>query len=249
MRSVCLLARSFATVGLLAAAASGHAAVSSTWTLASDYDFRGITQTAQEPALQASLDFAADGGWYIGGWASNTDFCASGAACLDADHEIDLYSGFTGTVGEHGPAWDVGLVYYSYEESAYDYPEIYASLGKDGYKAKLFYSNDFGGDTTHGNTSAFYFDGSAAVPLPENFSLLAHVGYSFGDYWDDLHAAGTGGKYFDYSVGVGYAIGNFNLAVRWIDGSDLKESDGTRGDVFSSEARVVLSIATTFPWK
>jgi len=249
MRSVCFLVRSLAAVGLLAAAANGQAAVSSTWTFASDYDFRGITQTAQEPALQASLDFTTDNGWYVGGWASNVDFCASGVACVDADYEIDLYTGFTGAIGEGGPAWDAGLVYYTYEKSVYNYPEIYASLSKSWFKAKASYSNDFGGDTTPGNTPAIYVESSAAVPLRGNLSLLAHAGYSFGDYWDDLHDASTGGKYFDYSIGVGYTLGNFNFAVKWIDGSDLEESGGTRGDVFSSEARVVLSVATIFPWK
>lgn len=239
-----------AAIGMLGAAATTQADVLSTWTLAGDYDFRGITQTAQDPALQASLDYAHDSGWYVGGWASNVDFCASSAsACLDADYELDLYGGFAGTFGESGPGWDVGLVYYTYEESDYNYPEIYASLSKDSFKAKVSYSNDFGGDTTTGNTPAFYIEVNATLPLPQNFSVLGHIGYSFGDYWDDLDDAGTGGEYPDYSVGVGYAAGHFNLAVKWVDGSDLKESDGTPDDVFSSEARVVLTIATTFPWE
>jgi uncharacterized protein (TIGR02001 family) len=84
-------------------AATASAGVSSTWTLASDYDFRGITQTAQDPARQASLDYAHDSGWYVGGWASNVDFCAQGATgCLDADYELDLYTGFAGSFGEEG---------------------------------------------------------------------------------------------------------------------------------------------------
>lgn len=236
-------------IGLLAVAVPGHAAVTSTWTAASDYDFRGITQTAQDPALQVSLDYANDAGWYVGAWASNVDFCASGSACADADYEVDLYSGFTGTFGEAGPGWDVGLIYYTYEKSVYNYPEIYASLSQGWFKGKVWYSNDFGGDTTSGDTPAFYLDGGATIPLPRNFSVLAHVGYSAGDYWDDLDAAGTGRKYFDYSIGVGYTLQRFNIAVKWVDGSDLRESDGAREDVFSSEARVVLSVATTFPWK
>jgi uncharacterized protein (TIGR02001 family) len=243
--------RVLAALGLLGAAAATQAAgLSATVTAASDYDFRGITQSAQKPAVQASVDYAHDSGWYAGAWASNVDFCASSAAgCLDAGYELDLYTGFSGSIGEGGLGWDVGLIYYSYEKSDYNYPEIYASLSKDWFKAKLSYSNDFGGDTTDGNTPAFYIEGSATVPLAHNFSLLGHVGYSFGDYWDDLDAAGTGSEYFDYSLGVGYTAGRFNLALKWVDGSDLKEADGTPDDVFSSEARAVFSFATTFPWK
>lgn len=62
-----------AATGLFVLSAGANAAVTSTWTLASDYDFRDITQSAQDPALQASVDYVHDSGWYIGGWASNID--------------------------------------------------------------------------------------------------------------------------------------------------------------------------------
>ena len=78
--------------------------------------------------------------------------------------------------------------------------------------------------------------------------LTAHAGYSFGDYWDLLKKQGAGRSYLDYAVGVGYTAGKFSFAAKWIDGSDLKELDGTPGNVFSSGSRVVLSVATTFPW-
>ena len=63
-----------AVIALGGMAATANAEVSSTITVASDYDFRGITQTARDPALQASLDWAAESGLYVGAWASNVDF-------------------------------------------------------------------------------------------------------------------------------------------------------------------------------
>ena len=54
-----------AVLALGAAAATAQAEVSSTITLASDYDFRGITQTARDPALQASLDWSTESGFYL----------------------------------------------------------------------------------------------------------------------------------------------------------------------------------------
>jgi uncharacterized protein (TIGR02001 family) len=250
MENTMTVTRILAAFSTIAVAATAHAGASSTWTAASDYDFRGITQSAQDPAIQASIDYAHDSGWYVGAWGSSIDFCGANArGCLDASYELDLYTGFSGTIGRNGLGWDAGLVYYTYEESEYDYPEIYASLSKDWLKAKLSYSNDFGGDSTAGDTPAFYVEAAATVPLPQNFSALAHVGYSFGDYWDDLDDAGLGRPYFDYSLGVGYAAGHFNLALKWVDGSDLAEADGTPDDVFSSAARVVFTAATTFPWR
>jgi uncharacterized protein (TIGR02001 family) len=236
MRNVRILAG----LGLLVAATAANAGVSSTWTAASDYDFRGITQSAQDPAIQGSIDFAADSGFYVGAWGSNVDFGDD----LDVDLEVDYYAGFAGQ-SEGGLGYDAGIVYYSYpDDGDFDYMEAYGSISKDWFKGKLWYSNDFGGDTTAGETPAWYAEVNGTFPLPQNFSVLAHAGYSFGSYWKD-----TDSEYIDYSLGVGYTISHVNLALKWVDGSDLKIADGTPGDVFSSESRVILTVATTFPWK
>jgi uncharacterized protein (TIGR02001 family) len=231
--------RILAALGTLGAATAANAGVSSTWTLASDYDLRGITQSAQDPAVQGSIDFAAESGWYIGAWGSNVDF-----GTADVDLEVDLYTGFAGA-SEGGLGYDVGLIYYTYrDDDQFNYFEAYGSLSKGWFKGKLSYSNDFGGDSTKGDTPAFYVDLNGTFPLPRNFSVLAHAGYSFGDYWED-----SNNEYFDYSVGVGYTAGKFNLALRWVDGSDLKSANGMPGDVLSSDARVIFTIGTTFPWR
>lgn len=249
--------RILAALGLLGAGTVANAGVSSTWTLTNDYDFRGITQSAKDPAIQGSIDYAADNGWYVGAWGSNIDFGPG----TDADIEVDVYTGFTGT-SEGGLGYDVGLVYYTYpSESDLNYFEIYGSVSYEWFKGKLWYSNAFGGDAaedffseTVGNddASAFYVEGNVAIPLPKDFSVLLHAGYSMGDYWDNSARAvnldaGTNfdGEYFDYSIGVGYSINNFNLALKYVDtDGDLE----TTGDVFNNEGRVIFSVATTFPW-
>src|SRR4051812_44508232 len=35
-----------------------------------EYRYRGISQSAREPALQGGIDFAHKSGWYVGTWAS-----------------------------------------------------------------------------------------------------------------------------------------------------------------------------------
>ena len=249
-----LIRGGLATIGLLAVAGAAQAGVTSTWTLTNDYDFRGITQTAGDPAIQGSLDYAADAGWYVGAWASNIKFGVPDGIGLSNPHiETDFYGGFTKTL-DTGLVYDVGAVYYAYlQETDFDYLEAYAGIGyapKDGIsiKGKFFYSPDFGGKTTSGNTPAEYLSGDLAVPLPSNFSILAHAGYSFGDYWDKAKDAGFGQSYFDWNVGVGYTAGKFNLAAKWIDGSDDKPAQHIPGDFFTSKSRFVFTVATTFPW-
>jgi len=233
-----LLKRGACVVGLLGLAGAAQAGVSSTWTITNDYDFRGNSQSATDPALQGSLDYAHDSGWYIGAWASNVDFHANGEP---VDYEIDLYTGFTKTL-ESGVTWDAGIVGYTYDESDANYLEAYGSVAKDWFKGKLWYSPDFGGDTTSGDTEAWYLEGNGTFPLPAGFSLLAHVGYSTGGYWDDV----AGDDLLDYSIGVGYSINKFNLALKWVDtDSDAPE---ITSDEFNNEGRVILTIATTFPW-
>lgn len=239
--------RILAALGLITVAGAANAGVTSTWTLTNDYDFRGNSQSAKDPAIQGSLDYAHDSGWYAGAWASNVDFGDG----VGVDYELDLYTGFTGT-SEGGLTWDAGLVYYSYpDESDFNYAEIYASIAKGWFKGKIWYSDAFGGDaaedlaranTGDDGVSAWYVEGNGTFPLPANFSILVHAGYSTGDYWDNAF----GDDQFDYSVGVGYTAGNFNLALKYVDtDSDVVVTS----DAFNNEGRVVFTIATTFPWK
>jgi uncharacterized protein (TIGR02001 family) len=229
--------RALVALGLVTAAGAAHAEVSSTWTLTNDYDFRGFSQSAKDPAIQASLDFATDSGWYIGGWASNVDFGDE----ADVDYEVDLYTGFAGGA-EDGLGWDVGLVYYSYHSNSDpNYIEAYAGLTYDWFDGKLWYSPDYGGDTTPGDTAGFYVEANATIPMPSNFSIMLHAGLSTGDYWDDINEDDV----IDYSVGVGYTAGNFDLGLKYVDTeTDVVVED----DVFNNEGRVVFTIETTFPW-
>ncbi len=97
-----------------------------------------------------------------------------------------------------------------------------------------------------------YYEANGTFELPANFGLTAHIGYSDGDYW-------SGAEYTDWSVGVTYTLGRFDLALKWIDGSDLEDLDdfckdfpgdcsGLDKDTFSTDAKAVFSVSTTFPW-
>jgi uncharacterized protein (TIGR02001 family) len=240
--------RGFGILGLLGAASLAHAGVTSTVTLTNDYDFRGFTQTAEDPAIQASVDYAHESGFYVGAWGSNIDFGPAGGGYDRANYEVDVYAGFTKLLEASGVTYDVGLVTYNYpDESAFDYVEVYGSVAKDWFKGKLWYSPKFGGDFAEDlygtdKLAAWYWDFSGTFPLPQNVSLLTHVGYSTGSYWDKSD------NVLDYSIGVGYAWKQFNFAAKWVDQStDIGCTAGTK--VFCNEARAIVTVATTFPWK
>lgn len=221
-------------LALGAAGSLAHAEVSSTITVASDYDFRGITQTALDPALQISLDWSGESGLYAGLWTSNVDF-GDGTS---ADAELDLYAGFGGEINEN-LTYDLGVTYYKYLDDGddIDYAEFYAGLQYKNFGIKYWYADDY----ANSGDSASYIEGNLDVPLPNDFALTLHAGYSDGDYWGS-------DAYFDYAIGVARDFGNFTVDLKWIDGSDLRAFNGTPGDVGTSEGKVFLSISTTLPW-
>ncbi|MFO1408385.1 MAG: TorF family putative porin [Steroidobacteraceae bacterium] len=231
------LSHGMAAIVLAGAGATANAGeFSATVTGVTDYDFRGVTQTAQGPALQGSLDFAADTGFYAGVWASNVDWGPG-----DPNLEVDVYGGWGG--GED-VTWDLGLVYYTYSGAgSSNYPEAYASLGWKWFEAKAWYAWDYAGID---GKNEHYYEGNATYELPANFGLVGHIGYSNGD---GIKAAFGQSSYYDWSVGVTYTWGHFDMSLKWVDGDDLKTYQQTKNDIFSSEARAIFQVSTTFPWK
>ncbi|MGI2173419.1 TorF family putative porin [Shewanella ulleungensis] len=102
--------------------------LSTTINATSDYTFNGVSQTDNDPALQASLDYAMDDGWYVGAWASNVDFGSGEDTWL----ELDFYAGKYFELNDR-VSLDAGIAYYTYHgddaSDDYYYPEIYTKFG------------------------------------------------------------------------------------------------------------------------
>jgi uncharacterized protein (TIGR02001 family) len=250
-------------LALVAASGTARGEVTSTITIASDYDFRGITQTGLDPAFQASLDWEGESGLYAGLWGSNIDFGEDAygvpgdedyVASVDLNVEVDLYAGYAGSFTED-LGYDVGATYYKYlgdDDNGlndFDYTELYAGVDWKILSTKLWYAWDYG----NSGESAWYLEGNASIPIPLEFSVELHAGYNGGDYWDKEEVSG-GSEFVDWSVGLARSVGHFDFVLSYIDGSDLKEYDCSRSgvdcykDVFSSESKVFASVSTTFPW-
>lgn len=118
---------SVAVASLLITSMPALSAISSTVNVASDYTFNGVSQTQEKPALQASLDYAADSGFYAGTWVSNVDFGGTD----DTNIEWDFYAGQYFQLNEK-LGLDAGIAFYTYHgdsaSSSYKYPEAYAKL-------------------------------------------------------------------------------------------------------------------------
>src|SRR5258705_8982249 len=89
------------------AAAPPPPPVTGNMTIASDYRFRGISQTYKGPAIQGGVDYAHASGFYLGNWNSNvSSVMYPGGSAI----EMDFYGGWKKSFGDFG--LDLGTIYY-----------------------------------------------------------------------------------------------------------------------------------------
>ena len=218
-------------IGLLGLSGVSQAQFSSTWTAVSDYDFRGFSQSAKDPALQASADYAfGDSGFSVGAWASNVDF-----APADGDIELDLYANYVGEINDTF-SWTAGLTYYAYpgSDDLGEYPEVYVGFNAGSFSFKQWYADslfDLG-------ESAQYTEANYTQAINDAVSLVFHAGYAWGDAWDDIETV-------DYAVQLNYSINNFTIFGKFTgtDGDAEVETD-----VNNNEPRFLVGVTTTLPW-
>lgn len=228
----------FALLGAAASLAMGGSAlaqenavdVSFNVGVASDYVFRGISQTDEGVQVFGGADVTS-GILYAGVWASNVDFLDS------TDAEVDFYAGVRPTAGP--VALDFGAIYYAYIDEPsgadYNYWEFKAAgsipAGPATLGAALFYSPDFTGAAFD---EGLYYEVNAAIPLSDKATLSAAIGHQDinVDFGGDV-------DYTTWNVGLGYAITeNVGLDIRYWD-----TDDEPFGDI--SEERVVASLKLT----
>lgn len=218
MRTASLFAASLAALlapGLAAAQGSAPASPHSftgNLGLFSQYVFRGLSQTNEDPAVQGGLDYAHAGGLYAGTWASNISWLKDSGAYSSSSMEWDFYGGYKGSIGDTGISYDLGFLYYYYPGNVApgfikaDTQEIYAALGWKWLSAKYSYSIDdtFGVANSDGS---WYLDLGAAVPLGETgLTVNAHYGIqkftgSTAGVSNDSFAS-----YKDWKLGLSYAL-------------------------------------------
>ena len=159
---------------------SGSAAITS------DYRFRGITQTQNDPAIQAGFTLAHTSGLYFGLWGSNVDF------------------------GEDSPSLElVGVLYYNYpSDSDLNWVELYGKLGfkdaiisGDNILTNVNYTNDYAGL----DGDSWNFNVGYTVPFGSTgFGGIASVGYTTVD--KDKYDFNGDDNYVDWKAGVTYGF-------------------------------------------
>jgi uncharacterized protein (TIGR02001 family) len=193
---------------------------------ATDYEFRGVSQTDHDPQVFGGVDLTS-GQLYAGTWLSNVDFGN------DTDVEFDLYAGVKPTAGP--VSLDFAILYYGYagqpSGSHEDYFEGKAAasipLGPATLGAALFYSPEFFGKT--GN--ALYYEANASVGIPRtSFSISGALGRQEVEGPSD---------YTTWNIGVGYALNqHLGLDVRYSDTDEHRF-----GKIYDSRLTASMKVA------
>lgn len=210
-------------VVLAALATAARADVTVTPALVSDYDFRGITQSDRDPAVQLGIDYDFTQGFYVRGWGSTVDYGRG-----DPDLQVDVGGGYRGGDASGAFAYDVGLVGRTFPgASRLNYVEAYAGITRGMFGGRLWVSPDFNGS----GRSAWYLEGNVSMPLVQRLALDAHVGFSDGSAWRAVNG------YYDWSMGLSWSARQFSLGLKYVDG-EHPVADG----------RVMGSVSVKLPW-
>jgi len=210
-----------AVVAVVAGApvAASAAELSGNVTMATDYVFRGFSQTDEKMAIQGGFDVDFGNGFYIGTWASNVDFGPNDASDSGAQAETDFYAGYALDINDN-VSLDLSAIYFYYpgDASALDYQEYVASLGVGDFSFGLVYSPEYFGD---GGPDAMVYNVDYSLGISDVASMDFHVGMSDADE-DDFF--GEDDSYIDYMVGFNYDVAGVTLTLAWY-GTDLDDSD------------------------
>jgi hypothetical protein len=172
------------------AAAPDPGPVTANVTLASQYRYRGISQTNSLPAIQGGFDYAHESGFYIGNWNSNISWISDGyGAGVSAPIEMDIYAGFKKEVSE-GLTLDVGLLQYYYPTKGMGNSSTYNGSSSASYGSLAYGSGRQTAGQSPNTTEAYVAATYGIAMLKYSYSLTNLFGID----------QSKGAQYFDLSV-------------------------------------------------
>ena len=173
--------------------------------IVSDYVFRGVSQTDNNPAVQGGVDYNHQRGLYAGAWATNVDIPGS-----DAKARLDLYGGYKMKLSS-GLGFDAGLIAYSFVRDTHrKFWEVFAGVSLGHISGKVFHDPD------NNNT---YLQGALNYDIGSGIKVSLGAGQSFLSQQKD---------YTDVILGVSKNFAGLDLGLTFTDSSQKPSSDLNR---------------------
>lgn len=207
--------------------------ISATLAFATDYVYRGISQTSEDVAWQSSMDWTHEAGVYLGAWSSNVDF-KDGSSQI----EIDLYGGYQNSY--EGIDYDVMILGYLYPGADRDldqeFVEFSFTVGHDfevvSASVGVAVSPDFYGGSGVGT----HISTGIGIPIPLDLLTRYNVAVDGNFGYQDIS---DGGSYVHWSAGIAAEVLGFGLDVRYL-GNDVDSRAAADDD------RAVFTISRSF---
>jgi len=192
----------------------------------SDYVFRGISQTDNDPTIQGGIDLGY-GIFYAGWWASGLDF---DIYANDAEVEMDWYGGVKPTWGP--VTFDFGTIYYSYPGASWiapvfvgpqlNYWELKAGASGEIHKDVALGVNVYWSPDYFGETGTFWtFEGNAGYTFHKicdwlTPSITGVLGYQDGT--DAVYTTVNGySNYWYWNAGLDLTVDALSFDFRYWD--------------------------------
>lgn len=223
------------------AVAEDKSPVTANVALTTNYVWRGVSQTAEEMAIQGGFDYAHASGFYLGVWGSNVNFgndAITSSLGDGASMELDVYGGYKFTAAAVN--WDVGVLRYMYPGAdsslKYDFTELYVGGGYGPFSLKYSRASDYQGNLT--TKSGSYIDAALNFELPQGFGLGLHVGKSSGEGVQDAF----GKKYTDYKVSLSKTVGGIGLGLAFTD-TNMSGAQEIKKGVSANDGQWMLTVS------
>lgn len=211
---------------MLSLSGSLHAEIVGRFTAATNYLWRGVTQTNDTPAIAADLSYHAPQGTYVGVWSSNTDYGDR------PSYEVQSYLGHGFALGKVDI--DLALRYYyfptggkySYDfqpdqwenEDSSSFTEVQIGATYAGFNARYAYSNSYLASDKPG----YYVELNYTYDVMEDLSFRLHAGGTKSEAIDDTQHSAS-----DQSATIIWKA-FFATASYMPDNEDGRQSDKVR---------------------
>ncbi len=194
------LSRSLTILLLLLSGSPAKAEFLGMLTASTNYLWRGVTQTDDQPAIALSLEYQHAQGWYLGAWSSNTRYGG------EPGYEVDIYLGrlfplkpATIDVAVRHYAFPTGGKHrYDFHPQAWErgesnaFTEVQLGASHNRWMARCSYSDNYL-DSDH---AGYYIELEHTQPLSDTVSLTLHYGIQHSRAIDDTPEHEVG----DYSA-------------------------------------------------
>jgi len=231
MRRSCCVALAALLAATPLAASAQDSGISWNLSAVSDYLFRSVSQTDEDPTLQGELQWMSPVGVYVGSWASGIDYGPG-----SPDVEVDYYLGYQSKL-DRPIQIDVRLSRFTNpgnSDAAWTELSTTTTL-YDTWQVGLNYSHEaFATDS-----GGWYASFGKSFSLPMDVALSAQAGRSM---FQNTTKAGIR-DFIDWNLGLSRSFGPVDIALGYY-GTDR---NGRRNFAKLANSRVFLSVTLSGP--